>query len=174
MHELLGIILGNPASWHGLNTSRASQNKVSGGVLGDTGSYTRVCYQQTNVQHSLPGTAEHQGRGLGRNEPSHPAHGSMCILAQSIRKPSYSYSTEITDPKVKMGAGRTLSRKVQWNTGSSLEAVRAPAVVLRNAIAEFLPVPIVPESQSDQLLWAWMECVELSALHSELILTRGL
>lgn len=41
-----------------------------------------------------------------------------------------------------MGAGRTLSRKVQWNTRSSLEAVRAPAIVLRNSTAEFPQFPL--------------------------------
>lgn len=72
MRELLGIILGNPASCHGLNTSRASQNKVSGGFW-VTLAVTQGC-ATNKPTYSIPSLAQQNTKGgcLGGNEPSHP------------------------------------------------------------------------------------------------------
>lgn len=71
MRELLGIILGNPASWHGLNTSRASQNQVFGGSW-VTQAVTQGCATRKPT-HSIPSPARQnvsEGSGEGMSLPT--------------------------------------------------------------------------------------------------------
>ena len=92
-HALLGIILGNPVSRRGLNTSRASQNKVIRESW-VTQAVTQGCAtDELHIQCPLPGTEKHQWRGPGRGRAFPPgARGSVCLLVlkASTRKPSYS------------------------------------------------------------------------------------
>lgn len=63
---LLGIILGNPASRCGLNTSRASQNKTTGGSW-VTRAVTQGCATDNlHVRCPLPSMEKHRWRGPGR------------------------------------------------------------------------------------------------------------
>lgn len=63
---LSGIILGNPASRRGLNTSGASQNKVVRESW-VTRAVTQGCAtDKLHVQRPLPGTEKHRWRGPGR------------------------------------------------------------------------------------------------------------
>lgn len=83
MCALSGIILGNPASRHGLNTSRANQNKVIRESW-VTRAVTRGCAaHKLHEQPPLPGTQKHRWRGPGRGRAFPPgARGSVRALSR--------------------------------------------------------------------------------------------